>query len=601
VPRATDGALDAHAFPTLASLAAPLAFAGDLPVGRDAEIDRVLEIFAKHRSNTPCLVGPSGVGKTATARGVAAALSGEGKTLVELSVASLVASSGARGALGEKLAQAFDEVRRAQGRVAVWIDDVDELLAHDEATLELKVQLSKGGVPLLFAATTEGFRRAIESDTQLARRIAAVELEEPKEEAGFDMVRAAANLLAKHHAVTIDDEAVKGAVAWTVRYVPGRALPDKAIGVVDHACARAKRASRGRLGPLTVGRADVASTVSELGNVPIERLLETDGQRMLDLERHLGKRVVGHVAELSRISAQLRKSAAGLRGKRPLGSFLLLGPTGVGKTETAKALAEALFVSADAMTRIDMSELAEAHALARLVGAPPGYVGHDAGGQLTEAVRKRPYQVVLLDEIEKAHPDVLLAFLQVLDEGHLTDGRGRRVDFTNVVVVMTSNLGAREVEAERGGRAVGFARDASPDTRRLADVAVGVAKKRLAIELFNRIDEVLFFAPLTRDEIADVARVALRGLGAMLSARGVGLEIGDGVIDVLLDQGGFEPALGARPLKRTVARLVEAPLAELLLRGDVGRGATVIVGAEAGEIVVDAVAPPASRAAGAHA
>ena len=600
VPRATDGALDAHAFPTLSTLASPVATTDDAPVGREAEIDRVLEIFAKHRSNTPCLVGPSGVGKTAVARGVAVALRDEGRTLVELAVASVVAQSGARGALGEKLAQAFDEVRRAEGRVVVWVDDVDELLAHDEAILELKVQLSKGGVPLLFCATTDGFRRSVETDAQLARRIAVVELEEPKEETAIAMVRVAANLLAKHHGVTISDDAVAGAVRWTLRYVPGRALPEKAIGVIDHACARAKRASRGRISGLEVGRADVASTVSELGSVPVERLLETDGQRMLELEHHLAKRVVGHEAELTRISAQLRKSAAGLRGKRPLGSFLLLGPTGVGKTETAKALAQALFVSADAMTRIDMSELAEAHALARLVGAPPGYVGHDAGGQLTEAVRKRPYQVVLLDEIEKAHPEVLLAFLQVLDEGHLTDGRGRRVDFTNVVVVMTSNLGAREVEAERGGRAVGFAREVAPDTRRLADVAIGVAKKRLPIELFNRIDEVLFFAPLTRAEMAEVARVALSGLADMLTPRGLRLEIGDGVVEMLLDKGGFEPALGARPLKRTVARLVEAPLAELLLRGDVAPGATVIVSAEDDAIVVDSVAAPIKRAVGAR-
>ena len=601
VPRPTDGALDRHAFPTLAPLVHTIATEGEAFVRREQEVDRVLEVLGKHRANTPCLVGAAGVGKSTVARGVAAALAEEGRALVELPVAALVMSASARGALSEKLSLALDEVRRAEGRVVVFIDDVDELCAHDEAVLELKVQLSKGGVPLLFAATSDGFRRAIESDAQLARRIAPIEVEEPDEEAAFFMVRAVSTALAAHHGVTIDDEAIAGAVSWTIRYVPGRALPDKAIGVVDHACARARRAGRGQTKPIVVGKSEVAHTVSELAEVPVSRLLETDRERMLDLERHLGKRVVGHQAELARISAVLRKSAAGLRSKRPLGSFLLLGPTGVGKTETAKALAEALFASSDAMTRVDMSELAEAHALARLIGAPPGYVGHDAGGQLTEAVRKRPYQVVLLDEIEKAHPEVMLAFLQVLDEGHLTDGRGRKVDFTNVVVVMTSNLGAREVESERGGRAVGFAREGAPDTRRLADVAVGVAKKRLPLELFNRIDEILFFAPLSRPEIAEVARFALDALSETLKARGVSLVVEAGVIDLLLDGGGYDPSLGARPLKRTVARMVEAPLAELLLRGDVTSGATVIVGVEDGAIVVDSVPDEAPRAMGATA
>jgi ATP-dependent Clp protease ATP-binding subunit ClpC len=601
VPRPTDGVLDRHAFPTLAPMVQAIVIDAESFVRREHEVDRVLEVLGKHRANTPCLIGPAGVGKSTIARGVAAALAEEGRALVELPVAALVASASARGALGEKLSLALDEVRRAEGRVVVFIDDVDELCAHDEAVLELKVQLSKGGLPLLFAATTDGFRRGVESDAQLARRISAIEIEEPDEEAAFFMVRAVSAALAAHHGVTIDDEAIAGAVSWTIRYVPGRALPDKAVGVVDHACARARRAGRGQTQPIVVGKAQVAETVSELADVPVSRLLETDRERMLDLERHLAKRVVGHQAELSRISAVLRKSAAGLRSKRPLGSFLLLGPTGVGKTETAKALAEALFASSDAMTRVDMSELAEAHALARLIGAPPGYVGHDAGGQLTEAVRKRPYQVVLLDEIEKAHPEVMLAFLQVLDEGHLTDGRGRKVDFTNVVVVMTSNLGAREVEAERGGRAVGFARDAAPDTRRLADVAVGVAKKRLPLELFNRIDEILFFAPLSRSEIAHVAQFALDALADTLKARGVELVVEPGVIEVLLDGGGYDPSLGARPLKRTVARMVEAPLAELLLRGDVAGGATVIVGVEDGAIVVDAVSDARPRALGATA
>ena len=334
---------------------------------------------------------------------------------------------------------------------------------------------------------------------------------------------------------------------------------------------------------------DVAGVVAELSDVPRERLLETDGERMLALEQLLAERVVGHGEALGRVARVLRRNAAGMRGRRPIGSFLLLGPTGVGKTETAKAIAEALFHSADAMTRLDLSEFAEAHARARLGGAPPGYVGHEAGGQLTEAVRKRPYQVVLLDEIEKAHRDVLLTFLQVLDEGRLTDGRGRRVDFTNTVIVLTSNLGASEAGAASRDRPMGFGRAAGPTKERLADVVIGAARSALAPELYNRIDEVLCFAPLTRDEVAEIARRMLADLGRSLGDRGIRLDVTPGAVEALLDAGGFDASLGARPMRRTIGRLVEAPLAEMILRGDLGEGAVALLDVEEGKIVVDAI------------
>jgi ATP-dependent Clp protease ATP-binding subunit ClpC len=313
---------------------------------------------------------------------------------------------------------------------------------------------------------------------------------------------------------------------------------------------------------------------------------------MLSLEKLLAARVVGHGAAIARIARVLRRNAAGLRGRRPIGSFLLLGPTGVGKTETAKALAEALFHSPDAMTRLDFSEYAEAHAVARLIGAPPGYVGHEAGGQLTEAVRRRPYQVILLDEIEKAHRDVLEAFLQVFDEGRLTDGRGRRVDFTNAVIVMTSNLGASEAHAARGERSVGFSRGGegkgvSPE--KLAELMIGAARAHLPPELYNRIDEVICFGALARAEVAEIARRLLGALDAALEDRGIRLDVDPAVVDALLAAGGFDVELGARPMKRTLARLVENPLAELILRGDLDEGGVALVGVEDGEIVVDAV------------
>jgi ATP-dependent Clp protease ATP-binding subunit ClpC len=289
-----------------------------------------------------------------------------------------------------------------------------------------------------------------------------------------------------------------------------------------------------------------------------------------------------------------------LRARRPIGSFLLLGPTGVGKTETAKAIAESLFHSPDAMTRLDFSEYAESHAVARLVGAPPGYVGHEAGGQLTEAVRRRPYQVLLLDEIEKAHRDVLEAFLQVFDEGRLTDGRGRRVDFTNTVIVMTSNLGAAEAGALRVERSVGFSRAVSSGVTpaRLTETMIAAARSTLPPELYNRIDEVLCFAPLTREDVAEITRRLLGGLERELEARGVELSIEAAAVDALLDAGGFDAELGARPMKRTIARLIEAPLAELILRGELEEGAVALVGVEGGEIFVDALATSRRAAVG---
>ncbi|NUO53632.1 MAG: ATP-dependent Clp protease ATP-binding subunit, partial [Polyangiaceae bacterium] len=566
-------------------------------VGRDEDALRTLDVLQKHRANAPCLVGPAGVGKTTVARAVGTRLRAKGIRLVEVSTSGLLSGAGTRGALSERLGALFDEARDSHDKFVFFFDDVHELLsAGDEAVFELKAELARGDVAILCATSAEAYRRHIEPDAQLARRLVPIEIDEPAEEQALPMVRCAADVLARHHELSYAEDAVASAIGWSIRYMPGRALPDKAIGALDLAGARARRTNG-----TEVTRDIVAEVIADLADVPAERLLENDRQRLVGLEVELGKRVVGHTAELGRIASQLKKSAAGLRHARPLGSFLLLGPTGVGKTETAKAVAEVLFGSTDAMTRLDLSEFAEPHALARLIGAPPGYVGHEAGGQLTEAVKRRPYQVVLLDEIEKAHPEVLLSFLQVLDEGRLTDGRGRKIDFTNVVVVMTSNLGARAIAAERRGSAVGFAREASPDVRRLSGVALDAAKKHLPLELYGRIDEVLFFAPLERSEVAVVAERMLDRLAIAMEERGVRLEIEAGVVEAILDAGGFDAELGARPLRRTIARLVEAPLADLILEGELDDGSVALVGVENGDVIVDSVreslAPKAPSAA----
>jgi ATP-dependent Clp protease ATP-binding subunit ClpC len=597
-------ALDREAFPVLSALGHNLSLAaaeGQLEevVGRDAEIEKLLDILAKRQANSPCVVGPAGVGKTSVVRGLAHRFAQEAeetdaRILVEIVVSELLAGTGTRGALAEKIAAIRVELRKAHGLVILFIDEVHELFgagALDEALCEIKIALSRGELRLIGATTPEEYRRSIECDPALARRFTVLDIDEPDEEDAFLLIQSVAAGLGRHHAISYSDEAIAAAVSWSTRYLPGRALPDKAISILDLAGARARRKLTlenriaGKVGP-----PEVANVVAELADLPIERLLETDRERMLALEATLGERVVGHGAAIGRIARVLRRNAAGLRGQRPIGSFLLLGPTGVGKTETAKAIAEALFHSPDAMTRLDFSEYAEAHAVARLIGAPPGYIGHEAGGQLTEAVRKRPYQVILLDEIEKAHRDVLEAFLQVLDEGRLTDGRGRRVDFTNAVIVMTSNLGAAEASLLKAERAVGFSRaKEAVSADRLAEAVIQAARAHLPPELYNRIDEVLCMGPLSRAEVAEIAGRLLEGVGEALLARGIELSVEPEVIDALLAAGGFDVELGARPMKRTIARLIENSIAELILRGELPEGAVALVTVERGEIAVDAI------------
>jgi ATP-dependent Clp protease ATP-binding subunit ClpC len=596
--------LDRKQFPTLSSLGRNLTMmAADGALGevfgRDDEIERALDVLAKRHANSPCLVGPPGVGKTAVARGLAQRFAqapesdSAPRLLIELAVSELVAGTSARGALSERLAAVRSEVREAEGRVVLFIDELQELFGGgwaDEAAGELKLALARGELSIVGATTPEEHRRVVEGDALLARRFTIVEIDEPNEADAFLVLQRVTEGLGQHHAVVYAPEAIAAAVSWSIRYLPGRALPDKAVSILDLAGARVKR-RRASQEALVVGPEAVAEVVAELAEVPVERLLETDRERMLSLETLFGDKVVGHASELARIATILRRNAAGLRSRRPIGSFLLLGPTGVGKTETAKAIAEALFHSPDAMTRLDLSEYAEPHAIARLVGAPPGYVGHEAGGQLTEAVRRRPYQVVLLDEIEKAHRDVLEAFLQVFDEGRMTDGRGRRVDFTNTVIVLTSNLGAAEAGAVRQEKTVGFARAqaASTNGARAMDAMHAAAKSALPPELYNRLDEVLCYASLTRPDVAEIARRLLRGLEASLEARGVRLDVEPAAIDALLDHGGFDPEYGARPMKRAIARLIEAPLAEMLLRGELGEGSVALVGVDAGVILVDSI------------
>jgi ATP-dependent Clp protease ATP-binding subunit ClpC len=600
-------ALDPQKFPTLAGLGTNLtleAARGELDpvVGREAEIEQALDVLAKRRGNCPALVGVSGVGKTSIVRGLALRIarardvsSLDDRIVVEVPVSELIGGTGVRGALALRLSALRKEVAAAGGRVVLFFDEFHQLLsgeAVEEVAGELKLALSKGELPCIVASTPDEYKKCVDGDAALARRFTIVEVDEPSREQAYLVIEALAPALERYHRVRYEPDALALGVGWSVRYLPGRALPDKAISILDLAGARMRRR-----GMQTVGAEVVAEVVAELADMPIERLLETDGDRMLRLEEILAERVVGHTAQIRRIARILRRNAAGLGARRPIGTFLLLGPTGVGKTETAKAVAEVLFHSENAMTRIDLSEFSEPHSVARLIGAPPGYVGHEAGGQLTEAVRRRPYQVILLDEVEKAHPDVLEVFLGVFDEGRLTDGRGRTVDLTNAVILMTSNIGAEETGSSPRRR-VGFGAGDEVDSADLERRVTAAARAALAPELYNRIDEVLVFAPLGRQEVREIARRLLRGVGRSLeSQRGVRLDFDDAVIERLLDAGGWDPTLGARPMKRTIARLVEAPLAERILGGELAAGDVVLLAVEGEEIAVDVLAPDRSTAA----
>jgi ATP-dependent Clp protease ATP-binding subunit ClpC len=597
--------LDPQKFPTLTALGRNLTLAAergelDPVVGRDGVVEQALDVLAKREGNNVCLVGVAGVGKTSVLRAIAqqivtGAAGLDERCIVQIPISELIAGTGVRGALAARLGAIRREVQLAKGRVVLFFDEIHQLFVGDaaeEIAAELKVALARGELPCIGATTLEEYQKAIGNDAALARRFSLVEVEEPSREDAYLVLEALRPKLEAHHSIRYETEALAMAVAWSVRYLPGRALPDKAVSVLDLAGARARRRARGAVDPEIV-----AEVVADLADMPVERLLESDGDRMLRLEEILAERVVGHGEPIRRIARILRRNAAGLGSRRPIGTFLLLGPTGVGKTETAKAIAEVLFHCESAMTRLDLSEFSEAHAVARLIGAPPGYVGHEAGGQLTEAVRRRPYQVILLDEIEKAHPDVLTAFLGVFDEGRLTDGRGRTVDFTNAVILMTSNLGAEETGAG-SRRRMGFG--GGDDTDDLEQRIVGKARAALAPELYNRIDEVLVFSVLGRDEVREIARRLLGGISRSLAAqRGVRLEFGDGVVELLLDNGGYDPAFGARPMKRTIARLIEAPLAERLLRGELPRGGVALVDARDGELEFDVVEPESRLTVGA--
>ncbi|MBI4817704.1 MAG: ATP-dependent Clp protease ATP-binding subunit [Deltaproteobacteria bacterium] len=565
-------------------------------VGRDREIEALIDILGKRFSNNPCLIGEPGVGKTAIVECLAEKLTRLGGSLgdrivLELDVGSLLVGTHFRGAFSEKLKGIKEEVERSEGRIVIFFDELHTLVGAGasgdgalDAANELKTALARGAFPCIGATTPAEWKKHIESDPALKRRFYPVQVSEPSPSEAEQMIRFVLPAFAKHHGVHYEDGAVSAAVKMSSRFIPEGQLPDKALALIDFAGSRAARS-----GSQQVSTADIAAIVSERAKVPKDRILASDKERLLKLESLLAEHIVGHDDALKRIAEVMRRNAAGFSAKRPQASFLLLGPSGVGKTETAKALASILFGSLDALLHFDLSEYSEGHSIARLVGAPPGYVGHDAGGQLSDAVRKRPSCVLLLDEIEKAHRDVLQIFLQVLDEGRVTDSKGQSVSFCETIIVMTSNLGAELFDASRS---IGFGeRPGRSETAELPAKAEKAerleaqeravlerAKRSMPPELYGRVEERLVYAPLTRGEAREIARRIARASSLKLSdERGIGFTLDDGALEYVVHQGGFDARFGARPMRQVFARIVESPIASRILEGRIHAGEHILV------------------------
>ncbi|MGI6605691.1 MAG: ATP-dependent Clp protease ATP-binding subunit [Peptococcia bacterium] len=625
----------------------------DPVIGRNKEIERVIQVLSRRTKNNPVLIGDPGVGKTAIVEGLAEHIvkgdvpeTIKGKRVVALDMASLVAGSKYRGDFEERLKKVMDEIR-SSGRVILFIDEMHTLVgagaaegAIDAANI-LKPALARGELQVIGATTIDEYRKHIEKDAALERRFQPIMVEEPTKEETYEVLKGVRDLYEAHHRVKITDKALKAAVDLSDRYITDRFLPDKAIDLIDEAASKVRL--QGFISPpelhemekkieslnkekeaaiisqefekaaqlrdeeqkikkeleaykdkwdqekiknkQNVTEEEVAQVVSSWTGIPVSQLAKEESERLLNMEEILHRRVVGQDEAIQAISRAIRRASAGLKDpQRPIGSFIFAGPTGVGKTELAKALAEVLFGDEDAIIRLDMSEYMEKHTVARLIGAPPGYIGHDEGGQLTEAVRRKPYSVILLDEIEKAHTDVFNTLLQVMEDGRLTDSKGRTVNFRNTVIIMTSNLGASTI---RKDATVGFVtrENEKDDYERMKTKIMEEVKKAFKPEFLNRLDEVIVFHSLNNDQLKEIVSLMINGLIKRLAQQEVEVEVTEAVKEVIIKEG-YKPSFGARPLRRAIQNLLEDRLSEELLRETFRKGDKVIVDAEEGKIVV---------------
>ena len=623
--------------------------AGELDpvIGREKEIERIVQILSRRRKNNPVLIGEPGVGKSAIVEGLAQLIVEEnipeilrGKRVVSLDLAAMLAGAKYRGEFEERLKNAMAEIRK-NGNIIMFIDELHTIVgagasegAIDAANI-LKPMLARGEIQCIGATTLGEYHKHIEKDGALERRFQPVQVGEPTKEESVAILAGLRDRYEAHHRVRITDEALRAAVYLSDRYIPDRCLPDKAIDLIDEAASRVRiqaftappdmKEQQFRLAALgketdeavaredfetaarlrdrkkelqnemdarraaweeklnskmeTVGEEEVAHIVSIWTGVPVSKLTQDEAQRLIHLEDTLHRRVVGQEEAVKAVARAVRRARAGLKDpNRPIGSFIFLGPTGVGKTELCKALGEALFGDEDSLIRIDMSEYMEKHSVSRMIGSPPGYVGHEEGGQLTEKVRRKPYAIILFDEVEKAHPDVFNLLLQILEDGRLTDGQGRVVDFKNTVIVMTSNAGAHTIKKQR---ALGFGgqEDSEKTYDAMRENIMDEVRQIFRPEFLNRVDEIIVFHALTEAEIDQIARLLLDQVCLRLEDRGIQLEVGEEALR-LISKAGYDLKYGARPLRRAIQRLVEDALSEEILLGDVRLGDKVLASVE---------------------
>ena len=633
----------------------------DPVIGRDTEIQRVIQILSRRTKNNPVLIGEPGVGKTAIAEGLAQRIVNgnvpeilRNKRIISLSISSMLAGAKYRGEFEERLKKAIDEVQQHKDMI-IFIDEIHTLVgagategAMDAANI-LKPALARGEFQVIGATTLDEYKKHIEKDAALERRFQPVQVGEPNEEDALEILRGLRDRYEAFHKAKITDEALKAAVTLSSRYITDRFLPDKAIDVVDEAASKVRmkvfsaapdvKALEDRLNTvkkekeaavtsqdfekaaklrdeeqalvkeiddkktvakeesdkkLIVTEEDIAAVVAQWTGIPVTKIAEEESETLLHLEDELHKRVIGQDDAVTAVAKAVRRARAGLKDpKRPIGSFLFLGPTGVGKTELARALASSLFGDESAMIRLDMSEYMEKHTVSRLVGAPPGYVGYEEGGQLTDAVRRKPYSVILLDEVEKAHADFFNILLQVLDDGRLTDSQGRTVDFRNTVIIMTSNLGAKALHknsTELGFLAPKKAESHSNDSKRIdfkeaKKSVLDAVKSHFRPEFLNRIDEMIVFHPLTEEDLTKIVTILMSDVIKRLGERDLHLEITPEAMKLLVKEGS-DFTMGARPLKRAIQRLIEDPVSDLILKGEAIAGKTIKANAKDNDIVV---------------
>ncbi len=626
----------------------------DPVIGRDKEIERVIQILSRRTKNNPCLIGEPGVGKTAIAEGLAQKIV-EGnipeilsdKRVVTLDLSSMVAGAKYRGEFEDRLKKAMEEIRKA-GNVILFIDELHTIVGAGaaegaiDASNILKPSLARGEIQVIGATTLNEYRKHIEKDAALERRFQPITVGEPSKEEAVEILKGVRDKYEAHHRVKITDDALEAAVKLGDRYITDRFLPDKAIDLIDEAASRIRlktftappdlkemeerveklskekedaircqefeKAARIRddeqklkneLDKIrdqwhqknqtktdTVTEDDIADIVASWTGIPVKRLAEEESERLLKMEETLHKRVIGQDEAVKSISKAIRRGRVGLKDpKRPVGSFIFMGPTGVGKTELCKALAEAMFGDEKSMIRVDMSEFMEKHSVSKLVGSPPGYVGYDEGGQLTERVRRKPYSVLLFDEIEKAHPDIFNILLQILEDGRLTDSQGRVVDFRNTIIIMTSNVGARTITEPKR---LGFSASSDESAKNYEDMksnVMGELKKMFRPEFLNRIDDIIVFHPLSKENIKEIVRLMLDVLVNRLKANEITMEVSEEAMGHLA-QKGFDPVFGARPLRRAIQSMVEDKLAEDMLEGKVKAGDSIKIEFEEENIVV---------------